>query len=219
VAAIHRNRLFQQCLVSALSGTDRFTVTGMDYKNPQALAALEDDPPDILLIDMHLPEQLALELTRIVRKRFSEGKVVVLTYSSAHEDLFECIASGAHGLVLENSTLEELRAAIEKVLGGETFCSPGIIGSMFARIAEAHSEPRPPKLPEQAGVGRLTARELEVLDLIAEGLSNKEIAKRLYLAIHTVKNHVHNIVEKLHVRSRFAAVEWARKSHCLQRRP
>ena len=120
----------------------------------------------------------------------------------------------AHGCVLEESSLQDLREAIERVAVGETFCSHGLVHSVFHRLAQAA---RDNYRRDQDDAASLTPRELEIVPLISEHLSNKQIAKRLSVSLFTVKNHVHNIVEKLKVSGRYEAVDFARKQHWLGR--
>ena len=120
--------------------------------------------------------------------------------------VLECVEAGAHGFVLEESSLEDLRNAIDLVVAGQRFYSQSIVESMFDQLALFSRESRwRSRLKNVA----LTQRELEVLRWIAEGLSNKQVARKLSVSLYTVKNHVHNILEKLQVSDRFEAVEQA----------
>ncbi len=211
---IHRNRLFRECLASVLSDGQRLEVRDIDHAEPGFLEALTKQPPDVVLIDLNLPDQLAPELTQHIREHLDRSKVILLAYANEQDNLVECIAAGAHGCVLEESSLSHLRVAVEKVVGGETFCSPEIVHSMFNRLAQTARDSYWHERPKAI---ELTPRELEVVHLIAERLSNKQIAQRLSLSLYTVKNHVHNIVEKLQVGDRFEAVEYARRRRWLQR--
>ena len=114
----------------------------------------------------------------------------------------------AHGCVPEDSSLQELREAIEKVAAGDIFCSHATVHSVLHRMAHRAGEVRRQDWSEAPS---LTPRELEIVRLIAEHLSNKQIARRLSVSLYTVKNHVHNIVEKLQVARRYEAVDVARK--------
>ena len=206
VRIIHRNRLFRECLESVLAEDQRFDVRSVDHTDTEALETFDQEESDVFLIDLNLPGELAVKLTRRIRERMDRAKLLLLAYASSQDCLIECIAAGAHGCILEASSLDELDMAIEKVFHGETFCSQEIVQTMFDRLAS--TAPNAP-LRRRAESIDLTRRELEVVDLISDRLSNKEIAKKLSLSVYTVKNHVHNIVEKLSVEDRHEAVEYA----------
>lgn len=208
VLVFHRNCLFRDCLARFLKLDRGYRATGVDHLNSDDAKVLLEDTADVLLIDLNLPDNMAVDLARAVREDGLDCKVIILV-PEEHDRLVECIAAGVHGCVLEQSSLDELRSAIAKVRSGETFCSPDIVATMFAEFARiaSFSAPRPPEPKER----RLTVREQEVIGLIAKRKSNKEIAAALCVSLFTVKNHVHNILEKLNVESRQEAAEIARR--------
>ena len=106
---IHRNRIFRESLAAVLSADDRFQVAPVDHTDADELAAIEQSRPDVVLIDLNLPDQLALELTRHVHERVDSAKVILLTHANSREDLVECFEAGAQGCVLEESSLDDLR--------------------------------------------------------------------------------------------------------------
>ena len=211
---IHGNRLFRECLESVLAEDQRFDVRSVDHTDTEALETFDQEESDVFLIDLNLPGELAVKLTRRIRERMDRAKLLLLAYASSQDCLIECISAGAHGCILEASSLDELDTAIEKVFHGETFCSQEIVQTMFDRLASTASNA---PLRRRAESIDLTRRELEVVDLISDRLSNKEIAKKLSLSVYTVKNHVHNIVEKLCVEDRHEAVEYARQRRWLKK--
>ena len=213
IKIIHRNRLFRECLVGVLSGQERFTVTEVDHTRPGYLEEFAIDGANVVLLDLNLPGEPAVKLVPKILGSMPSARIVVLAHQNDLEQALECLAAGAFGCVLEESSVEELRHAVEKVVGGEIFCSSQMVKSMFEMLAQS-GRPSAWRQPEEAI--DLTPRELEVLHLVAEHLSNKQIAKRLDLSLHTVKNHVHNLVEKLKVDSRYTAVEYARQRRWLK---
>ncbi len=208
VQCAHRNRLFRQCLKSVLE-TQNFSVQEVDHERWDYCRAIEEWRPDVLLLDLGLPERRAVDLTRYVRK-FLQGTKVILLVPSPQPNryekqlMLECVGAGVHGYILDESPLEELKKAIEQALQGAVL--PQIVESLFAELASLALES---SWPRNADISKLTRRELEVLKWIAEGLSNKQVAKRLSVSLYTVKNHVHNILRKLEVDDRFAAVQHA----------
>jgi len=214
VKVCHRSRIFRECLASALSLDERFRVTDADHSGPEFLQSLKGEPCDAILVDSMLPDGLAVRLAQDFEASGVRTKVILLSGVDSHEQVFDCIAGGVHGCASENSSIEQVRAAVEQAVRGETVCSPEILGTMFARMTKFRQEPF---WRERANSVRLTPRELEIVELIAQRLGNKQIAKRLSLSLYTVKNHVHNIIEKLQVEDRHEAVEYARRRRWLTR--
>jgi DNA-binding NarL/FixJ family response regulator len=176
-------------------------------------ASVQRHEPDVVLISLDAPAKLALELTKQVARDLPRVKVLILGLLE-EEEILECVEAGAHGYVLKQESLEDLGRAIEGAMRGETLCSPRIAHTLFSRLAQLAQHPPGGEDGEPLA---LTARQLEILRLIAQGLSNKQIANRLMLSLHTVKNHVHSILECLNVPDRAQAVEYAYQKRWLKR--
>jgi DNA-binding NarL/FixJ family response regulator len=211
VGIVHQNRIFRECLAEVLSKEGRFRAEQIYDSDRDYHAAVVAARPDVLLIDLNLPDQLALDLTRHFHDQVPGTHVILLTHGTSQDDLVECFTAGAHGCVPEDCSLHDLCEAIEKVAAGEILCSHSVVHSMFHRMAEKTKEGR----PDRNNAPALTSRELEIVGLIAEHLSNKQIARRLSVSLYTVKNHIHNIVDKLDVSGRYEAVDFARKHRLL----
>lgn len=208
------HQLFRQCLASALNKYEKFSVIQLAANPSEAFHTLRVQQPDVVLIDIHLPNNGAIGLTRQISLELPQVKVLVLGLVETETEILKCVEAGASGYVLKEATVDDLRETIDLVIRGETTCSPKIAHHVFSRLSElAHEHWRGQWLESLP----LTSRELQILQLIADGLSNRQIAKRLYLSLHTVKNHVHNILEKLQVRRRFQAVEYARAQQWLKK--
>ena len=175
----------------------------MDHREPGFLSLIEARRPDLLLVDARLPDGMAVKVTHFVLNRVGRAKVLLLGSLECRDVLFDCIGAGAQGCVLEDSTLAELQGALERIYHGEPYCSSFLLHSMLQHLSEAACQLR---WLDGARSIKLTFREQEILQLVSQHLSNKEIAKRLLISVYTVKNHVHNIVEKLQVESRYEAV-------------
>ena len=210
---IHQNRLLRQCLVWILSTDDRFShfeISELD-RDSADFETVASRQPDVALLDLGLPQRRAVELTRQIRETLN-ADVILLVGTAAedeqyqHELLLECVEAGAQGYVIEDSSLEELKQALESVIEGRVFCSSRLMQSMMQQLAGFSREAR---WRRKARPVDLTRRELEILTWIAEGLSNKEIAAKLVISTFTVKNHVHRILTKLQVDDRVAAVRRA----------
>ncbi len=208
---LHQNCLLRQLLVQAFSAEDQYAASDIDHVRPDHREQLLAIQPNVVLLDLSLPQKLAVELTGFVRQHFPDAKLIALVQGrrlSEHSEaaLLTCVEAGAHGFVLEESSVQDLRDAIGTVLAGQRFFSQLIVESMFDQLAGFSREAR---WKSRMRNTLLTKRELEVLRWIAEGLSNKQIAKQLCVSLYTVKNHVHNILEKLQVPDRSTAVEYA----------
>jgi two-component system nitrate/nitrite response regulator NarL len=161
--------------------------------------------PGVVILDVSMPR--ALDAARVVASELPGTRIVAVAVDESVNDVVACAEAGIAGYVPQDATFDDLRETLLSVADGETPCSPRIAAGLFRRLATLSAERQlRPALPS-----RLTAREYEVLRLIQRGLSNKEIAARLHIALPTVKNHVHRILDKLDVDRRGAAADWLRQ--------
>jgi len=200
------NCLLLEGLVSMLGEQEDFIVVGTAPGGTTALEQIEKLHPEVALIDIGMPDKDGLEVTQILHQKFPKVKVIILGLVDLTDEIMASIEAGATGYVLKESSFDYLVETIRSVHRNEAFCSPRVAASLFSRIAELTIESR-----EQVPTSsiKLTARELDVLKLISESLSNKEIAKQLFIETQTVKNHIHNILDKLQLHNRFEAVQYA----------
>jgi DNA-binding NarL/FixJ family response regulator len=180
----------------------------------QALAKIKALHPDVALIDIGLPDKDGISMTRTLRQEAWEVKIIILGMLDLTDEIMVCIGAGASGYVLKEATFDYLVETIRAVHGGESFCSPRIAASLFSRIAELSSE-HLPNIPQSSI--KLTERELEIINEIARGSCNKEIAHHLCIELQTVKNHIHNILDKLQLHTRLEAVRYARERNLLDK--
>jgi two-component system NarL family response regulator len=164
-----------------------------------AVRAAEEMAPDVVVMDLNMPGLSGLEATRQLTERVPASPVLMLTVSAEETDVFESLLAGANGYVLKDGPVEELIAAIKAVAAGQSLISPRIASMLMRRIREQ-------ALTEQELPGvTLSARELEVLRLLAEGKANPEIGEALFISPSTVRNHISSILIKLHVGNRVQA--------------
>jgi DNA-binding NarL/FixJ family response regulator len=208
-------RLLREGLVALLTEQDDITVIGTAASGSKALAKIKELQPDVALIDIGTPGKDGLAVTQALRQEVPAVKVIILGMPDLNEEIMACIEAGAAGYVLKEATIDYLVETIRAVHGGESFCSPRLAASLFSRIAELVSE-RQPAIAQS--VIKLTAREVEIIKEIAEGLSNQEIAQRLFIQPQTVKNHIHNILDKLQLHNRLEAVHYARERNLLKKK-
>jgi DNA-binding NarL/FixJ family response regulator len=181
-------------------------VVGQAANGAEALALARRLRPDVILMDIAMPETDGLEATRRVKAELPDVRIVVVTVSDDDEDLFEAIKSGAEGYLLKDMASGELQRVLRAVEAGEPALSKELAAKIlgeFARLA------RDGPVKDES---ELTAREREVLQLVAGGATNREVAERLYLSEHTVKFHMRNILGKLHTRNRAEAAAYAIRS-------
>ncbi len=213
VALIGEYRLFRECLAASLAGEHRVRIVAQGERVDQVREA----GPDVLLLDLGgaSPDRCH-ELVRTAVTSFPGVKLVALGLDPSEEAILRCVEAGASAYVVKESSVDELAEVIAMVRRGETPCPPAVAYSMFSRLAELAAEH---ERGERLEGFNLSPREMEILGLIADGLGNKQIAAKLNLSLHTVKNHVHHILEKLEVSDRAAAVELGYRKRWLSRRP
>jgi two-component system, NarL family, nitrate/nitrite response regulator NarL len=196
--------VYRDALARSLSRHERIDVVGVAAGLEEARAGVEQGGPAIVLVDTRMPAGPSAVQALVAGA--PDVKVVALAVAEDERDVIAFAEAGAAGYVPLDGSIEDLVAVIESVSRGEMLCSPGVAATLFRHVAALARESR--RGPVEA---RLTARELDVLRLIEEGRSNKEIARALSIELSTVKNHVHNILEKLNVDSRTEAAARARR--------
>ena len=181
-------------------------VVGEAEDGDAAVEAAIDLAPDVVLMDVRMPKRSGIEATRAIAEAVPSARIVMLTVSDEEEDLYEAIKAGATGYLLKEISIEEVAEAIRAVMNGQSLITPSMASKLLTEFSSLSKKAE----ARQAVPGpTLTSRELEVLKLVAQGMSNKEIAGELYISENTVKNHVRNILEKLHLHSRMEAVMYA----------
>lgn len=205
-------RLYREGVAEALQRDHRFTVSGCVANLAEALDRVRDEQPEIALVDMQTLEvRAAVQALRVAAPGV---RVVALSVPESVNDVIACAEAGVSGFVTTDSSIAGLLETLEGVAQEELPCSPRIAASLLHRVGVLAADRRPPRSEPQ-----LTTRERQILGLIDQELSNKEIARRLGIEVATVKNHVHNLLEKLHVQRRGEAAAWARAQTLADPRP
>jgi two-component system nitrate/nitrite response regulator NarL len=199
------DRIFREALVISLSRQEGMEASAALAGEEGIAGRAADDGPGVVLIDAGFDPRSALSHTWEVRARWPDAKIIAVGLDQEDEKVVDFAEAGALGYVLKGETLAGLVETIRIVHRGQTPCSPRIVASVLARIASLSRLPAvaPPE------VEPLTAREREILALLAAGLGNKEVGRRLRITVQTVKNHVHRILEKLRCHRRREAVRLA----------
>jgi len=194
--------LVRKGIMALLSEVDGMAVVGEASDGQQAIEAAVALNPDVVLMDLLMPGIDGIEATRQVKARCPNCRILVLTSFAADEKILPAIKAGAMGYLLKDSSPAELVRAIRQVYRGEPSLGPAIARKLLRELSRPQAEP--PLAPEP-----LTPRELEVLGLLARGLSNQQIAERLQISEATVRSHVSNTLSKLHLANRVQATLYA----------
>ena len=207
VLIVDDHALFRDGVASLLKAWG-MEVAGQASDGLEALERARALQPDLILMDIKMPNCNGLQATRLIKAEMPETKVVMVTVSDEEEDLFEAIKSGAQGYVLKNMSGDEFGRVLTDIAGGEAPLSRGLAAKILAEFARMRREP----LAKASDKEDLSERECEVLQLVAGGATNKEIAGTLFISENTVNYHMKNILAKLHLRNRAQAVAYALQS-------
>jgi DNA-binding NarL/FixJ family response regulator len=193
--------LFRKGIASLLSTRPDMTVAGEASDGLEAVKMAQETKPDLILRDVNMPRQGGLETVKVLKEEMSEIPIVMLTVSDDDDDLFEAVKSGAKGYLLKNLEPQQLYDMLDRVRQGEA----AISGSMATKILQEFRKPQSIEVGQAGSPDELTPRETDVLEQVVTGATNKEIAETLFITENTVKIHLRNILEKLHVQNRIQA--------------
>lgn len=184
-----------------------FEVADKAHDGVEALEKARELRPDAVLMDISMPRLDGLAAVRAIKAELPQVKIIMLTISEADDDLFEAIKSGASGYLLKSQSAEQLLALVRGIERGEAAFSPGLAARILEEFGRQASA-----LDEKRRTAGLSEREREVLAFIAQGLKYKEVAAKLFISERTIKYHVGQILERLHLKNRAQVVEYARRS-------
>ena len=205
--------LLRQGIRNVLELEPELTVLGEAADGEEAVRQVEELNPDVLLLDVNMPKGNGLEVTRRLKEAGSPVKIVVLTIHDDQNYVVELVKAGAAGYLLKDVEPSMLIQALKVVAAGETFIYPTLAGKLLGEINRQEERLlETTRIYERRKEERLTYRELDVLELICQGMSNNEVAQKLFLSEKSVKNHLTNIFRKLHVSDRTQAVLYAIKN-------
>lgn len=206
ILVVDDTALFRRSLAELIDQQEDFELVGEADNGLEGVEKASALKPDLVVMDIEMPVMDGVEATRLIRERVAGARVVMLTVSEADEHLFEAIRFGAQGYLLKDLRPEQLFELIRAAMRGEAALSPAIAARLLGQIRDGAVAAAPAGGEEEQPA--LTRRELEVLRLVADGLSNKEIASSLFITEGTVKNHVHNALEKLQLENRTQAAAY-----------
>ena len=209
VLVVEDNRLLREGIVAILNQQPDLAVVAVAEDAGAALLRVPQTKPRVVLLDAGLGDHDSHRLVEHIKQAAPEARVIVMDLLPVQEDIIEFVKRGASWFVVKDATVDDFVQTIRSVAEGREVLPPALTGTLFAHIAQ-HAAGRP--AAAMVGAVRMTRREREIIDLIADGLSNKEIARRVHLATDTVKSHVHNILEKLALHSRLQLAAYAHKA-------
>jgi len=197
--------LFRRGLMMALEEHDDIEVVAEAAHGAEAVEIVTQLTPDVVLMDVRMPHLDGIAAARSILEVIPTVQVIMLTVSDEEDDLLEAMRVGAAGYLLKEVTIDDVGASVRAVHQGQRLVTPSLATKL---ITEFDRLRRRPAIPAP-GSPHLTPRELEILSLVAEGATNREVGSRLGIADNTVKNHIRNILEKLRLNSRVEAARWA----------
>ena len=201
--------LFRRGIASALADQAELEVVGEAADGLEAIAKAKELVPDVVLMDLNMPNCSGLEATQALQAEMPQVRILVLTVSDSEADLFAAVKFGARGYLLKKAEPEELVHAISSVAEGGVMVSPLMATKLLAEFNDRAAGVE--KEPVEQAESKLSPREGEVLQLVARGETNKGIADSLFISENTVKTHLQNIMEKLHLANRSQAAAYAVK--------
>lgn len=213
---IDDNRLVREGLKALLDAQPDLKVVATAEDPTDGMRHVRELTPHVVLLDATMDNGDTSRFVQTIRSTSPTARVIVMDLLAGPEDVIEFVKAGANGFVMKDATLDDLVRTIRSVAQGADVVPSALTGTLLSHIAQ-HVVARPIPGVEQAV--RMTKRERQIMDLIAEGLSNKEIAQRLNIATYTVKSHVHNILEKLALHSRLQIAAYTHKAGGLPAAP
>lgn len=210
VLLIEDNRLLRDGIESMLKKQPEMNVVASAGNGENILTLSEKHKPDIILLDLGLRSQNSLHIVKQIRQHFKETRIIVMDLIPLQADVLEFVQAGVSGFMLKDISVTEFLKTVRSVYEGTQVLPSHLTGSLFSQIVEhAFNGSKPSAIFESV---RMTKREKQVIELIADGSTNKEIAQILHLSTYTVKSHVHNILEKLTLNTRVQIAKYAHLS-------
>jgi len=208
------HQLFRRGLRMVLDDEPDIEVVAEAGDGQQTVDLAREHAPDVVVLDVRMPVLSGIDAAREIRAAQPGTRILVLTISDDEDDLYEAIKAGANGYLLKEISIDEIGAAVRQIHAGQSLISPSMATKLldeFTALVRKDEE-----LQDEVPTPKLTPREMEVLEHIAKGMNNRDIAEALFISENTVKNHVRNILEKLHLRSRMEAVIYAVRENLLE---
>jgi len=208
ILLIEDNRLLRDGIAAILKQQSDMQVVATVGDGENILELMEKHNPNVAIIDLGLRNQNSLQIVKLSKKNYPDTKLIVMDLIPLQSDVFEFVKAGVSGFLLKDAKVSDFYKTIRSVFAGKQVLPPQLTGSLFSQIVDqALNGSKPSEIEKSV---QMTKRERQVIELIADGLTNKEIAQKLHLSPYTIKSHVHNILEKLALNTR---VQIAKHAH------
>ena len=208
ILVVEDNRIMNDGITTLLNKQADMHVVSTIGSGNNILLKASQAKPHVILMDVGLKKLKESLVVELIKKNIPEAKLIGMGLLPLQADIVEFVEAGASGFILKNAAIREFLATIRSVVKGEKILPPSLTGSLFSHVAELALKKGKGKIVNAV---RMTKRELEIIALIADGQSNKEIARQLSIATHTVKSHMHNIMEKLAIHTRLQIAKFTRE--------
>jgi DNA-binding NarL/FixJ family response regulator len=212
---VEDNPLLREGIARMMRSLPDITLIGAPADGESPVLTIHRHKPDIILLDLGLRSQNSLHIVETMKREFPSARIIVMDLSPAQGDILQFIQAGASGFVLKDATVEIFLDTIRAVSAGTNVLPPVLSESVFSQIVDHALQAGKPGL---RGALKMTHRERDVIGLVSDGMTNKQIGQRLHIATHTVKSHLHNIMEKLALHSRLEVANFANSNASLTRR-
>jgi DNA-binding NarL/FixJ family response regulator len=203
---IEDNRLLRDGIYSILKPHKDIVILAASADAKNTLIKIKELKPNIVLLDLGLRSQNSLQVVELVKKDFPEAKIIVMDLAPVQSDILQFVKAGANGFILKDASLKDFLATIRTVSEGATVLPPLLIDSLFSQIIDHAIKDGKTKLKQAV---KMTKREKEVIELLSDGMSNKEIGHKIHISTYTVKSHIHNIMEKLALHTRLEIANYS----------
>lgn len=203
---IEDNRLLRDGINAILRHHKDIVIIAASGDAKNSLVKISQLKPNVVLLDLGLRSQNSLHVVEIVKKDFPMAKIIVMDLAPVQADILQFVKAGANGFILKDASLNDFLITIRTVSDGATVLPPTLVDSLFSQIVDHAVREGKTKLQESV---RMTKREKEVISLLSEGMSNKEIGQKIHISTYTVKSHIHNIMEKLALHTRLEIANYS----------
>jgi DNA-binding NarL/FixJ family response regulator len=203
---IEDNRLLRNGILSILKPHKDIIILASSGEGKKTIIKIKKLKPNVILLDLGLRSQNSLHVVEIVKRDLPDAKIIVMDLAPIQADILQYVKAGANGFILKDASLNDFLITIRTVAEGSTVLPPLLVDSLFSQIVENAVRDGKSEIKEAV---KMTKREKEVIALLSEGMSNKEIGQRMHISTYTIKSHIHNIMEKLALHTRLEIANYS----------